>query len=385
MTVKRTLEYVLRDLISPEGLFISAEDADSEGVEGKYYVWSYDEIIRNLGKEEGERFASLFNITNEGNFRDETTGKRTGKNILHLNKEVSFEEVRFPLEVLLKERYKRIRPGKDGKVLTDWNSLMISALARAGQALDDRKVIEEAVRSMEILEKFLRDERGRWYHRYMEGERAVPAMLDDIAFLTLANLDLYEATFEVKYMKEAISLVEVLKKDFLDETNGGFFQTAHHSEKLISRQKEAYDGAMPSGNSAAIWALIRLSRMTGRTELEDLASRCMNAFSRDINRSPTGFSMLLSAYSHAVGPSKEIVIARSPFDETTKEMLRSVRRSFLPNKVVLLKDDEEIEEVAPFTRETVPLDGRTTAYVCEGWNCDIPTTDVEKLRISLRR
>ncbi len=385
-TVERTVDYVLRDLRSDDGLFYSAENADSEGVEGNFYVWDRDEILRKLGNEEGERFCSHFNVDINGNFHDGPTGRTTGKNILHLRKETSSEGFEEGLEKLRNEREERIRPSRDEKVLTDWNALMISSLARAGQAFSNDKYIKIALSSIRALETYLGKD-GRWFHRYMDGERKVEAMLDDLAFLSLAYLDLYEATFDVEFLVSALKIIEEMIEDFHDTKNGGFYQTSMRSEELISREKGAYDGAMPSGNSAAAWSLIRASRMTGRTDLEEIAYGTFNAFSADIERSPTGFSMMLSAYIHAIGPSREIVIAGDRKDPATGRMIDIIRGSFLPDKVVLLKEPGkngmEIERIAPFTKQNIQIEGRTTAYVCQGWNCDVPTTDPERLRSAL--
>ncbi len=384
--VERTVEYLRRDMTSPEGLFYSAEDADSEGEEGKFYVWSHDQIISILGKKEGKRFADHFNVEKRGNYHDEATGSILGKNILHLDAGSAPGEFQDHLEILRKEREKRVRPSRDEKILADWNALMISALSRAGSSLGNDDYVKMAEKAMKALESNLK-EKQQWYHRYIEGEKAVHAMLDDIAFLSLAYLDLYEATFEMEYLKSGIGMVDTLASEFRDEENGGFFQTSEDGEVLISREKEGYDGAMPSGNSAAAMALVRVSRMTGRTEYEEIAERTFFNFSGDIERAPTGFAMMLSAYMHAVGPSREIVISGDREARETKEMIEAVRTSFYPAKVILLKEKgpkgRELEKLAPFTKENEPLEGKSTAYVCEGWNCEIPTTDPKALEDSL--
>ncbi len=385
-TVERTIDYIQRDMTSKDGLFYSAEDADSEGEEGKFYVWDLDGIISVLGKDEGKKFASHFNVKKEGNFHDESSGRRTGKNILHLG--IGSETAGFEndLEFLRIEREKRIRPSRDEKILTDWNALMISSLSKAGQAFQDERLIKMAVEAMNALENHSSHE-GKWFHRFMDGERAVPMMLDDIAFLSLAYLDLYEATFEIGYLKKGIDLAERMVRDFFDKEEGGFYQTSMDSEVLISREKEAYDGAIPSGNSIAALVLIRVSRMTGRTKYEDMTERTFSHFSEDMKRAPTGFAMMLSTYMHAVGPSREIVIAEGENRDITLDMIDSIRKIYLPQKVLLLKKmDEsgrEMEGFAPFTIENIPLDGRTTAYVCEGWNCNVPTTDPALLKETL--
>jgi hypothetical protein len=385
--VERTVEYVRRDMTSREGLFFSAEDADSEGEEGKFYLWSHKQIISILGKEEGKRFADQFNIAKSGNYHDEVTGRRSGRNIPHLKMGSIPGQFKNHLELLRREREKRVKPSRDEKILTDWNAMMISALARAGASLGNDVCIDMAEEAIKALRSNLR-ENGKWFHSFIENERAVPAMLDDIAFLSLAYFDLYEATFKIEYLRYGIDMVEILVRDFLDDENGGFFQTSSHGEVLISREKEGYDGAIPSGNSAAAWALVRAARMTGRSRLEEIAEKVFSFFSKDIERAPAGFAMMLSAYLHGVGPSKEIVISGDKDDKETEKMIEAVRTSFYPSKVVLLKERGpkglELEEIAPFSADNEPLEGKTTAYVCEGWNCDIPTQDPDRLKRSLR-
>ena len=385
------VEYVMGQMRSGDGLFYSAEDADSEGVEGKFYVWKYDEIIEVLGKKDGERFCSLFNIGRKGNYRVESTGDRDGKNISYLSSDpfegVPPEWFERSLRTLRNKRDKRIRPSRDEKVLTDWNSLMISSLARAGRVFNDNSLTEEAVGSMRALRGVMMDDEGKLFHRYMEGEMSVDGMLDDHAFMALAHLDLYEATFDVCWLEGALELLEIMVAKFYDD-KGGFFQTAHGSERLITRTKEGYDGALPSGNSIAALALVLAARMTGRYELEERAKGVFSFFSENMTRYPAGYAMMLLAFSHHVGPSKEIVISGERGDEKTREMLDVIRSSFVPNSVLVLREGgkkaERLGAVAPYTLDSVPIGGVPTAYVCKGLNCDVPIRDPSVLAESLR-
>ena len=264
-TAKEILEYVLRDMTHPEGGFYSAEDADSEGEEGKFYLWDADELRNVLDKDESDFAIKVFNLADDGNWIDESKGMMPGTNILHLKKsnkeladEFNLSEGDFSLRLesirkkLFAYREKRIHPYKDDKVLTDWNGLMISAFAKASQAFGDDRYAEAAIKSYSFIEKYLTEKSGRLIHRFRDGESGLPAHIDDYAFMINALIDLYETTFEIKYLKRAIELNEVLMKEFWDEQNGGFYFTSSKGEELIARQKDVYDGAVPSGKFCCI-------------------------------------------------------------------------------------------------------------------------------------
>lgn len=395
-TAEEILRYVMRDMTSEEGGFYSAEDADSEGVEGKFYLWKEDEI-KKLLNEKAELFLKIFNVKSDGNWIDQVHGSSDQTNILHLKKsykEISAEEgieeselkneISSSLKILFDYREKRVHPYKDDKVLTDWNGLMISAFAKAAQAfnIDYLRTAEKAADF--ILKKMITGS-GRLLHRYRDGEAALPAAADDYAFMIAALIDLYEANFDIKYLTTAIKLNDDFIKFFWDEDNGGFYFTASDSEQLIVRQKEMYDGAVPSANSAALLNLLRISRITGETSYEDKAHQILNAFSRSINSSPAAFSQALTAYDFAAGPSKEIVIVGNPHEETTKRLLSKIREKFIPNKIVLLKDPDkkdELEDIAAYTKDFTTLNGKTAVYVCENFTCSLPVDnpgDLEKL------
>jgi uncharacterized protein YyaL (SSP411 family) len=384
--VKEIFEYVLRDLTSPEGGFYSAEDADSEGVEGKFYVWSEEEIRSVLSKQEADVFISMHNIRNEGNFRDEATNEETGLNIPHLSKAI--QEVSSLLSIDPKEisrilesarlklfalREDRIRPHKDDKILTDWNGLMIASMAKAARILDEPDYAEYAIRAMDFLLKTMNDKDNNLFHRYREGDVAIPAFLDDYAFVVWGLLELYETTFNPKYLELAQEFNQRQIDQFLDKDNGAYFYTGNYSEKLLVRQKEAYDGAIPSGNSISVLNAVRLARFLGKSELDELSSGIVDFFSSDIARANTGFSMMLLAVDFAIGPSFEIVIAGDQSNEDTKAMIRAVRDQFIPNKVVLLRGSKEqsdkITELAPFTKFHTSMNDRATAHVCVDGSC----------------
>jgi uncharacterized protein YyaL (SSP411 family) len=382
-------EYVRRELTSPDGAFYSAEDADSEGEEGKFYVWSYEEVESILGKENGDLFCRFFGITKEGNFEK-------GKNVLHAQRAVdefvaelntSVEVFRPVLESarreLFRSREKRVHPFKDDKILTDWNGLMIAALAKGTQALGKPEHADAARRAADFLLKRLRDENGRLLHRYREGEAAVLGYLDDYAFLVFGLIELYEATFEVNYLKEALSLTKDMLELFWDEDRSGFYFSGRDSESLIARTREIHDGAIPSGNSIAALNLLRLGRMTMQDELEGKARALMESFSGTVGRSPSSFAQLLTALDFTLGPTKEIVIAGEMDDRNTQKMLAAVRERFLPGKIIIFHPEDgtgqEIERIVPFVKNQNTVEEKATAYVCENYSCNLPTTVIAEM------
>ena len=394
-TAREIFTYVIREMTSPEGGFYSAEDADSEGEEGKFYTWSAGEIEESLGLEEAALFMKAYNVRPEGNFSEEATGAPAKRNILYLTRswpEIA-EEAGLPEEELLRRlegmklklflaREQRLRPYKDDKILTDWNGLMIAALAVGGRVLEEEIYTEVSRKAAKFILSRLRS-RGRLLKRYREGEAALPAHLDDYAFLVWGLLELYETTFEAGFLREALELNRTQRELFGDEERGGFFFAAAGEEELPVRQKELYDGAIPSGNSVAALNNIRLARITGNPDLEGAARGIAAAFSGEITRYPSAYTQMLAALDFMLGPSLEIVIAGKKEDERTQRMLSALRRPFLPNKVVLLhppgEEGAEIEALAPFVRGQQPLGGKTAAYVCRDFSCQAPVTEVEDL------
>jgi uncharacterized protein YyaL (SSP411 family) len=284
---------------------------------------------------------------------------------------------------LFATRENRVHPHKDDKILTDWNGLMIAALAKAAQALDEPQYAEAAKSATDFILTHLRIAEGRLLHRYRDGEAAVLAHLNDYAFLIWGLLELYEATFETHYLQTALDLNRDLITHFWDDERGGFYFTADDAETLLIRPNEIYDGAVPSGNSVAMLNLIRLGRMTGRAELEEKAKRIGSVFSHEVQAMPSVHAQLMVALDFALGPSHEIVIVGRPQSEDTKSMLRALRKLFRPNKVVLFRpsdaDGSEITRLAPFTQFQTSLDGKVTAYVCQNYQCKLPTTEIEEM------
>jgi len=394
-TAREIFTYVLRDMTNKEGGFYSAEDADSEGKEGKIYLWKYEEIRQILEKEEADLIVEVFNIKEEGNFKEEATGEKTGENILHLTKSLEEHAANFKMskqglqnllgkirQKLFAYRDKRVHPHKDDKILTDWNGLMIAALAKGGQVFDEEEYVKAGRWALDFILKNMRAKDGRLLHRYRDGEAGISAYLDDYAFLIWGVLELYEATFEVKYLTLALDLNRDLIEHYWDKSSGGFYFTADDGEKLLVRNKEIYDGAIPSGNSVAKLNLLRLGRITAHSDLEEKAAKIGSFFSDMVKPSPSAHTHLMAALDFGVGPSYEVVVIGDPERKDTKEMLRAIRSHFIPNKVVILRpiqESPEIDRLSPFVKYQKPLQGTATAYVCLNYNCKLPTTDKSKM------
>jgi uncharacterized protein YyaL (SSP411 family) len=395
-TAEEVFAYVLRDMTAPTGGFYSAEDADSEGVEGKFYVWTEAEIRKVLTEKEADFLIELFNVEKEGNFLEEATGKKTGANILHLKKSLS--ETASDLKMseqdlqdrlapardkLFTAREKRIHPNKDDKVLTDWNGLMIAALAKGSRAFGEPRYAQAAKKALDFILDQMRKPDGRLLHRYRDGQAGIPANVDDYAFLIWGLIELYETTFDGYYLETALKLNEEMLKHFWDEKSGGLFFTPDDGEALIVRKKEIYDGAVPSGNAVAMLNLLRLARLTANTHLEDRAMEIGRAFSKAVKQFPSGYTQFLVALDFAIGPSYEVVIVGNAEADDTKEMLKALRNRFIPNKVTLFRPTDmkspHIDKLAEYIKYQVGLDGKATAYVCTNFACKEPTTKVDKM------
>lgn len=374
--------YVLRDMTSEEGGFYSAEDADSEGMEGKFYIWSYDEIKLILGNEAGERVCEYFNIIPKGNFEE--------KNILNLinsdNKEGEQEFIESCREKLFKYREKRVHPYKDDKILTSWNGLMIAAMAVGGRVLVKKEYIDAAENAAAFILKNLIRRDGRLLARYREGDAAFPAYADDYAFLIWGFIELYETTYKTEYLKKAVDLNNDLIKYFWDDKNGGLFVYGSDSEKLITRPKEIYDGATPSGNSVSAMNFLRLARLTGMYDLENKAHLILKSFGRSVQNYPKGYSYALTALLFIQEAGKEIVIVSDKAGEETKKMTDIINEEFRPFAVSLLyiRENKDIVKLVPFISDYKSVDGKPAAFICEKFSCQAPVTDSVKFKQMLQ-
>lgn len=360
-------EYVLRDMAAPQGGFYSAEDADSEGAEGRFYVWSLDDLQDVLSPGELSITVQTFHIKPEGNFCDESTRRQTGENILYRNQTDPLpDDIR---KKLFAARQKRVHPLKDTKVLADWNGLMIAAFAKAGRVFDGPEYTQAAQRAADFILDQMQSG-GRLAHRWRDGETAVPGQLADYAFMLFGLLELYETTFDFQTMEKASELNESVLAYFQDTLNGGFYQTAHDAEALIVRPKSMQDGAIPSGNSVQALNLLKLARLTGRTEYEALADRTVRAFASTMNRVPSAFSQALQAIQFARDGGTEIVIAGNRTEPETQALIRTVRSVYLPYKTVRI---EESADLLPSVR------------ICRNFTCEAPLTDPDQVKAALTR
>ena len=381
-TANEIFTYVLRDMTASEGGFFSAEDADSEGEEGKFYIWTEQEIKDVLGENYGKEFNDIFSITTPGNYKDESSGKQTRLNIPHLKNYNSNgnSDLDSAREKLFNIREKRIHPLKDDKILTDWNGLMIAALAKAAIVLNEPGYLDAAEKAAKfVLDSISKGE--RLLKRYRNGVAALDAHLDDYAFMAWGLLELYEATFLTKYLSQALDLMNIMVEDFWDDKNGGFFLGSDQSEKLIVRSKTAYDGAIPSGNSVAVMNMVKLTRITGNTKWAELAEKTMRAFSEDVNRMPTGYTLMLTGFMFDTQNSKEIVIVGDSRNRNTIKFIQTIRTSYAPHKVLLFKDtsvsENRLEKLANWTSTQNSINGKPTAYVCKNFACNQPTSDIK--------
>lgn len=391
-TAEEVLAYVLRDMTDPAGGFYSAEDADSEGIEGKFYLWTEEELVSLLGEEDARLVGALYGTESAGNF----AGEVNGANILHMRRplEKTAEEIGVEPEglrgrldgirrLLLDARGRRIRPHKDAKILTDWNGLMIAALAKAARAFGEDPYAVAAGNAVRFILSSMRTGDGRLYHRHCDGETAVAGNLDDYAFLTWGLIDLYETTFDAEYLENAVGLTEKTIRLFWDPSSGGFFFTPEGGEAMIVRTREIYDGAIPSGNSAAALNLLRLARLTGDTRYDDYAEKIGRLFHEDLTRAPSAFTWFMSALELASGSSIELVIVGDPRSADTNAMMREIRGVYAPETAVLFKSSVEknplITRLAPFAASHEAINGRATAYVCRKRACALPTTDTREI------
>jgi len=379
-TAREILTYVLRDLRSPEGGFFSAEDADSEGEEGRFYLWDWEELAEVLGPSAAE-LAPFLHLSAGGNFTDEASGRLTGDNIIYRDPdqttaatlERSWEQARVKL---FERRNTRERPLRDEKILTDWNGLMIAALARGGAVLDSETYLQAAAEAADFALEHLRSANGELWHRYRDGVAGITAHAHDYAFLTYGLLELYQAGFDPRYLSHAVSLGRDMIERFWDDDGGGFFTTADEGEQLLVRQKDTFDGAIPSANSVGMLVMLTLARITGDPSYESMADSISARTASLAAQHPSAFTFFLSGLDFAVGPSREIVIAGHR--EAVRDMHQAIYGPFIPRKVVIHRPpDDGIVELAPYLADYTALDGAATAYVCSNQACELPTTDIQ--------
>jgi uncharacterized protein YyaL (SSP411 family) len=385
--VRETLDYVLREMTAPEGGFYSTEDADSEGEEGKFYLWTPAEVAAVLGPQAAHAFCHVYDVSEPGNFE--------GRNILHRSKTLGpsatilgrpLEELEVELASsrrrLMEARSARVRPGRDDKVLVSWNGLTIDALARSGAALGEPRYVDAAASAARFLLSALRSREGSLLHVWRGGEARHDAFLDDYASLANALVSLYEARFEENWIDEAAALADEILRRFHDPAEGGFFYTAAGQESLIARKKDMLDSSVPSGGGLATMALLRLGKLCGRNDYLEAARQSLRACTTLMERSPVGSGQMLLALDFDLGPTAEIVLFGSEDRQATADTLAFLGREFVPNKVVAFRD----ERLASAPRSPAlsaifagkqPLPPGPTLFVCEHFSCQSPVTGGE--------
>jgi len=377
--VEETIDYVLREMTAPDGGFYSTQDADSEGEEGKFFVWTPAEIAAVLDPHAAAIFETYYGVSPHGNFE--------GHNILAITRAVTSVAERFRttpavVERVLAEgrrqlfaaRAARIKPGRDEKILTEWNGLMIHALAECGAHLGRPDALEAATKAADLILTHLSQPDGKLFRSYKDGQARLNAYLEDYAAFIRGLIALYESTFDLRWLGEASRLTQLMFAQFHDAVNGGFFQTGIDHEQLVVRRKDFVDNAIPSGNSMAAEALLRLSVLVGNADYRAEAMRILLMMQGVMSRQPTGFGRLLCALDAVLAPSQEVAIVGDPADGATQALLAQVRRPYLPHTVVALQ--------APGGATLLPLlegrglvNGQAAAYVCEHYRCQLPVTE----------
>jgi uncharacterized protein len=384
-----TLDYLHREMRHPDGGFYSSQDADSEGVEGKFNVWSYDELANAVGGR-GEVVAAWFGASPEGNW-DGTNVLWTpaSREQVSADAGLSVDELDRLIDAaradLLAVRDRRVHPAVDDKVLTAWNALTITALAEAGRVLAEPRYVQAAEQAAKFLLANLRRDDGRLLRAWRDGRTSGPAYADDYAMLAAAALTLYETTFDPRWAAEARSLGDDLIRMFHDSERGGFFQTGADAETLVLRPKEVFDNAVPSGNSMAAEILQRLALLTGEPEYETAAASALRIVRQAMSTAPTGFGHALGALDLYLSAAKEVAIIGSPDAEETRRLVNEVWSRYLPNAVLAVgrPDDAEALGAVPLLAERKPLNGKPAAYVCERFVCKQPVTEPEELAAQL--
>ncbi|TWT45569.1 hypothetical protein RAS1_19970 [Phycisphaerae bacterium RAS1] len=394
---REIFDYTIGDLQSPGGGFYSTRDADSEGKEGEYYVWTKPQIVAALGRDDGELFCGYYDVRDGGNW-DDPHEPGTPKNVLRVLRDLDIVAQSHRIEPadaerrlaaarrkLLDIRGRRVAPALDDKILCEWNGLMISSLARGGAVLAEPKYVAAAGRAADfILKNQFRD--GRLLRSYRDGRTLSMAFLSDYAAMIDGLIELYEATFESRWLDAALRLNETVLRDFADEAAGGYFFTPHEHEPLITRSKDLRDGAVPSGNSVQAMNLLRLAALTGEEKLRTQADRCLAAFAAAVSESPWSSERFLAAIDFAHGAPAEIAIVGDPADARTRLLLAEVRAAYLPNRVIMLLNPKDLAAApkSPLLEGRSLVDGAPAVYICRNYVCRLPLTQPEKLRAALR-
>lgn len=380
--VEETLDYVLLKLTSPKGGFYSAEDADSEGVEGKFYVWSKEEI-KNILKADAELFCQAYDVTREGNWEGQNILRKT-REWIHIAQDFNMDLMSFSRKVdslktsLYDEREKRIKPGLDDKSLTDWNGLMISAYVYGYKITGKEKYRNAAIKAAHFFQSNMFDD-NFLYHSYRNGKKSIKGFLNDYSFMIAALLDLYSISFDKKWIEWAMQLVELTEQQFT-APDGGYYFTRSDQQNLIARSKAQFDNAIPSGNSVMVRNLVRLAEKTGDVKLRKKAVNTAQAFSSHFNQYPQGYAEMLIGVDYLMGPSQQIVIAGKT-DEQFAKVIDFLNSQFLPKTVIVFNDEnKDTAKLFPMILDKTSANGTLQTYVCENFTCQLPVSSVEQLK-----
>jgi uncharacterized protein YyaL (SSP411 family) len=394
-TARRCLEFVEREMTSPEGGFYSAQDADTAGEEGGFYLWTRKEAEELLPPDVFSVAADAWHLTTAGNFIDPVTGDRTGKNILYLTrmpddlarqKEMPLPELESRLEtartILFLSRENRERPLTDDKVLADWNGLAIAAFSRAARAFSEPRYAAVAGKAAAFVLSRMRSAEGALLHRFRDDRVGIDGMAADYAFIVYGLTELYMAMFRPEWLSAAVELQGFFDARFWDEKKSGYFSSPPENKDLLVRQKDFYDGAIPSANSVAFTNLVRLSLLTGDTSFEKRADALAKVYTPLLARSPAAYTFFLSGLTAVFGPAASAVIVTGEDAIASDEMTSDLARGFFPFTAVLKKTPafaEELATIAPFTRDMQPAGGQSTAFVCSRKGCSRPVKSVREL------
>jgi uncharacterized protein YyaL (SSP411 family) len=386
----RTCDWVLREMITPEGGFASAQDADSEGEEGRFFAWTPEEIEAALGAEGGAHVAVYYDVTPHGNFEDGNSALWRPEPLRDVAKRLRIgeQELRDAVEAarmpLFEARDRRVHPLTDDKVLAAWNGLMLSALAQAYQVLETPSYLAAAQRAARYVLSGMRQPDGRLFATARGGRAHLNACLDDYVFVIQGLIDLYESDFDTAWLREAFALCDIVEARFVDRERGGYCTTGEGHETLIARTKNVHDGALPSGTGVQALNLLRLSELGSRADLRDQAHAVIQAQAALVNRHPRLFSQLLLAVDFAERGPREVVISGEIGDAPTGELLRAVRRTFVPQRVVALAHSGADASLLPLLQGRTPSTSEAKAYVCRNFVCKAPVTDARQLVEALR-
>jgi uncharacterized protein YyaL (SSP411 family) len=393
--LRETLGYIIRDMTDPAGGFYSTEDADSAGHEGLFYTWTPDEIKAVLGDERGATFCRVYDVSDEGNFE--------GRSILNLSKTLEqcaailkrdphdlAAELAESREQLFAAREKRVRPGRDDKIIVAWNGLMIDAMARAGAALNEPEYVLTACETASFILSRMRRDDGRLLHTARAGVAKLDAYLDDYSSLANSLVSLYEANFNERWIDEAVGLMDIVLEKFADPKGGGFFYTADDHEQLITRTKELTDSSTPSGNALAASALLRLGNLLGRADYLEAAEKTLAATVPIMQRAPTAAGQMLLALDRYLGQAHELVLVGDMARDDTKDAIAAIHRRYLPRSVLAARDAKSADSDADRSLQLDELfvgrespDGQPVLYICQNFACQAPAVGLPAIEVQL--